>query len=107
MMRGTLLFASALALALSACAPPPRQQQEQFSQVPPPPSAPGSCNAEAAQFAVGQAYGEALADQVRRRSGAALVRTLRPGQIVTLEFSSERLTLDLDGSGRVTRVRCG
>ncbi|TWO68729.1 hypothetical protein FN976_22320 [Caenimonas sedimenti] len=107
MMRGALLLASTLALALSACAPPPRQQQEQFSQVPPPPAAPGGCNAEGAQFAVGQPYGEALADQVRRRSGATVLRTIRPGQIVTMEFSSERVTLDLDGGGRVTRVRCG
>ena len=103
-MRGSILFSPVLALVLAACAAPPSPE---FSQAPPPPAAAGSCNAEAAQFAVGQAYGEALADQVRRRSGAAVLRTIRPGQIVTLEYSSDRVTLDLDGGGRVSRVRCG
>jgi hypothetical protein len=102
-MRSPLFLAAALALWLTACAVP----QPEFAQAPPPPAAPGSCNAEVAQFAVGQAYGEAIADEVRRRSGARVVRTLRPGQVVTMEYNSERVTLDLDGGGRVTRVRCG
>lgn len=102
-MRGTLLLAPALALLLAACA-----AQPEFGQAPPPPpTAPGTCDAGAAQFAVGQAYGEALADQVKRRSGASALRTLRPGQVTTMEYIADRVTLDLDGAGRVTRVRCG
>jgi len=35
------------------------------------------------------------------------MRALRPGQVVTMEFDARRLTLELDGDGRVVRVRCG
>lgn len=97
-LRSTLLLAAFVSLA--ACAAPP-------PAAPPAPAAPGSCDAKAAQFAVGQAYGEAIADEARRRSGARVSRALRPGQVVTLEYNSERLNLDLDAANRVIRVRCG
>ena len=75
--------------------------------VPPVPASPAVCNAEPAQFAVGHAYGEAIAEEVRRKSGARSSRAIRPGQVVTMEYSPERVTMDLDAAGRVTRVRCG
>ena len=68
---------------------------------------PGGCDAAKAQFAVGHPPGLAIQDQARERSGARLVRTLRPGQIVTMEYNAERLNLELDASGTVVRVRCG
>lgn len=81
------------------------------AQTPPAPTAPPQagreCNAQPAQFAVGQAYGEALADEVRRRSGASDLRVLRPGMAATMEFNPQRVNLDLDAGNRVTRVRCG
>lgn len=83
--------------ALSACAQPEQQ----------PPAAEGECNAKAAQFAVGYASTDALAEEARRRSGSKLVRVLKPGQMVTMEFNSERLNLDVDEGNRVTAVRCG
>lgn len=100
----TRLFASPLLaatlLALGACAAPPVPE-------PPAATAPGSCDASKAQFAVGQQPGLALQDQARERSGARIVRTLRPGQMVTMEYSGERLNLELDASGKIVRVRCG
>jgi len=98
MTRSMLLLAAFASLA--ACA-------HQQPVAPPAPAAPGSCNAAAAQFAVGQAYGEAIADEARRRSGARVSRALRPGQVVTMEYNSERLNLELDAGSRVVRVRCG
>ena len=102
-MRGTFLLTPVLALVLAACAAPPAE----FAQAPPPPAAPAVCNADPGQFAVGQPHAEALADQVRRETGASSVRALRPGQAVTMEFNAGRVNLDLDAGGRVTRVRCG
>ena len=104
MKRATSLIAmsllSSLLLALGACAAPP------------PPAAtvaalPGGCDAAKAQFAVGHPPGLALQDQARQRSGARTVRTLRPGQVVTMEYTAERLNLELDASGTVVQVRCG
>jgi hypothetical protein len=48
-----------------------------------------------------------LENDARARSGAKVVRVVRPGQMVTMEFNTERLTIEVDGSGRVIRVRCG
>lgn len=65
------------------------------------------CDATKAQFAVGQAYSDALAEQARTAAGAKIVRRLVPGQIITMEFSGERLNLDTDSAGKVIDVRCG
>jgi hypothetical protein len=93
-----LLAATLLALSACAASPPP---------APPEPVAGGACDASRAQFAVGQQPGVAVLDQARERAGARLVRTLRPGQPVTMEYNAERLNLNLDASGKVVRVTCG
>jgi hypothetical protein len=95
-------FALTLALAagLQACAQPQ-------PPAPPPPAAPANCNASGAQFAVGHLSSEALATQALQRSGAARVRLLPPGIVITKEYDTGRLNLELDASGRVVRVYCG
>lgn len=102
MKRAAALVAAATATLLTACAAPP------------PPAAPpptiglgGQCNAQAAQFAVGLPYGEAIAEEVRRKSGAGGSRLIRPGMAVTMEYDSGRINIEVDGTGRVTRLRCG
>lgn len=67
----------------------------------------GVCNAQGAQFAVGKTAGASVVEQARQRSGSYMARVLRPGQMVTMEFNAQRLNLDVDGAGVVTRVRCG
>lgn len=106
MARAPLL--APLLLAMAACAQHPGQSQQ---AAPPILSAPtttmGSCDAALAQFAVGRSYDPALEKELRERTGARVVRPLRPGQMVTMEYSAQRLNLDLDIAGKVTRVRCG
>ncbi|XAH22851.1 I78 family peptidase inhibitor [Xylophilus sp. GW821-FHT01B05] len=65
------------------------------------------CDAANVQFAVGKTVDARLGEEARARAHAKVVRVLRPGQIVTLEFSASRLTLDADEHGVVTRARCG
>ena len=99
------LFAAPLLLVITACtgtlAPAPL----------PAPAQPGrgdnECKAVDAQFAVGQNADAALLEQARQRSGSRIARILRPGQMVTMEYSAERLNLDVDASGKVASVRCG
>jgi peptidase inhibitor I78 family protein len=67
----------------------------------------GTCDAVAARFAVGLPLTAQLENDARARSGAKVVRVVRPGQMITLEFNAERLNIEVDGSGRVIRVRCG
>lgn len=84
---------------LAACAlPAPRD---------PPAGPPGNCQAQPAQFAVGQVADAALVEQARSRSGASRVRVIRPGQAVTMEFDAARLNLEVDSANRVLRIRCG
>lgn len=67
----------------------------------------GVCNAAPAQRVLGKQGTASVVEQARVASGAAMARVLRPNQVVTLEFNSERLNLVLDAQGRITAVRCG
>jgi hypothetical protein len=75
------------------------------SPVAPPPTT--ECNAQPAQFAVGQNSTATIMESARVRSGAHMARILRPGQMITKEFNAQRLILEVDGSGRIVAVRCG
>jgi hypothetical protein len=65
------------------------------------------CNAEPVQNLVGQVYTPELGEQARVTAGARVERALRPGQIVTMEFRTDRLSLTLDEKGRISAVNCG
>jgi len=65
------------------------------------------CNAQPAQFAVGQSSTATVMESARVRSGAQMARILRPGQITTKEFNAQRLNLEVDATGRIIAVRCG
>lgn len=67
----------------------------------------GTCNAQAASYAVGQSATQALQSELITKSLAKTLRVVRPGEAVTQEFSSQRLDLDVDSAGRITGVRCG
>lgn len=71
-----------------------------------PPIGPG-CVAERARFALGERASGRVIDAAGRRSRASEVRIVRPGDFVTRDYRSDRLTLELDGRGRVAAVSCG
>lgn len=73
----------------------------------PPEQGAGACNADAAQDLVGRPATSQLAADAQRRSGAATVRWLRPGQVVTMEFRADRLNITVDAGNRVESIRCG
>lgn len=82
-------------------APAPTQPQAQA------PAPEALCNAQPAQAAVGQSSTASVVESARARSGARMVRILRPGQMVTKEFDTQRLNLEVDANGRILAVRCG
>ncbi|MEO5962384.1 MAG: I78 family peptidase inhibitor [Thermomonas sp.] len=94
-MPTRLLGLSATALLISACVTPAT-----------PPSA-TACNAEAVQSFVGRTATGAVVDAARSAAGAELVRVIKPGQAVTMDFRGERLNLYLDDAGAVARASCG
>ena len=94
-------IAASLLVACTTPAPPPAT-----GTVPAGPPA-SACNAQGAQFAVGKTAGASVVEEARQRSGSYMARVLRPGQMVTMEFNAQRLNLDVNAAGVVTRVRCG
>ncbi|MDR6212453.1 I78 family peptidase inhibitor [Paracidovorax wautersii] len=67
----------------------------------------GTCDAQGAKGLVGQNSTAKVVEDARVRSGAQMARVLRPGQMITKEFDAQRLNLEVDGTGRITAVRCG
>lgn len=65
------------------------------------------CDAGPAQVLKGQKYSESAADQARTLSGSRLVRTLRPGQVITMEYNPERINLRLDKTDVIESIGCG
>ena len=102
-IRGVSL-ASILSLSLAACAATPSSNDDAASL---PPGSTAGCNAEAAQSAVGKQATAEVVEQARKDAGAQVARTLKPGQMVTMEFDASRLTIEVDAAGKVASVRCG
>lgn len=94
--------------ALELPVKPPRMADE-----PPPRRMPGSdetlddCNPDAARSAIGKEATAEVVEQARVAAGAEVVRTLAPGQIVTMEYHASRLNLSVDDRGVVVDVSCG
>jgi hypothetical protein len=66
-----------------------------------------ACRGLPAQQYVGQP-GEAGAIQgAKRASGAAIVRIVRPGEMATMDFRPDRMTVTVDKHGVIARIVCG
>lgn len=101
MMAQKFLAAGVLSLAaltLAAC--------QSDAQQAPMGTVPGACSEDAAEALAGKArIGDAEARQV---TGATIVRQIRPGQGVTMDYRRERVTIETDPkTGRIIRAYCG
>lgn len=67
----------------------------------------GRCDAKAAEFALGKKASPELLEQARTRSGSQSARVLKPNDMMTLEYRSDRLNLNTDANLVITRVDCG
>ncbi|MEB0047554.1 MULTISPECIES: I78 family peptidase inhibitor [unclassified Pseudomonas] len=65
------------------------------------------CEAKAAEFAIGQKASSELLEQARARAGAQNARFLKPNDMVTLEYRSDRLNLNTDNNLVVMHINCG
>lgn len=92
---GTLSLA---ALTLAAC--------QSDAQQAPMGGAPGLCRADAAEKLAGKAR---ISDaEAQQATGATIVRQIRPGQGVTMDYRRERVTIETDPkTGRIVRAYCG
>lgn len=92
---------SLAALTLAAC-----QSDAQQAPVEAAPGLPGTCREDAAEALSGKArIGDAEAQQI---TGATIVRQIRPGQSVTMDYRKERVTVETDPkTGKIIRAYCG
>ena len=65
------------------------------------------CDASTLGNLVGRDATQALGAEALRRSGARVLRWIRPGDVVTMDYSEQRLNIHLDARGRVDRFACG
>lgn len=95
-------FAAALTLGLIGCAAVPPEEE------PPEAGVSGyACNAERLGDLIGRPATAELGAEALRRSGSRRLRWIRPGDMVTMDFSPERLNIHLDARNRVERFNCG
>jgi hypothetical protein len=94
-----LLIVGPVALALTACT---IAESEPVGELPE-----GSCrNEPLAQF-IGQPATTDLGARMMSASGARILRWVPKGGVVTMDFSPDRLTVQLDEANRVETARCG
>lgn len=67
----------------------------------------GVCDAQPAQSVIGQNSTAKVVEDARVKAGANMARVLHPGQMITKEYSTQRLNLEVDATGRIVAVRCG
>ncbi|MGO4736504.1 I78 family peptidase inhibitor [Bosea sp. 2KB_26] len=96
MTRSLHLLGAIAALALAACT----AAGQPSSAVPPSPCSPEGVKRLAAQ--IGKSDAEVL-----RATGASIVRRLSPGSPMTMDYRRERVTIEVDGSGKILRAFCG
>ena len=65
------------------------------------------CDAAAAQWAIGKPATADTIERVRVDSHSHVGRMLRPGQMITMEFSAERVDIRVDGNKVILAVTCG
>jgi hypothetical protein len=91
----------ALLMMSAGCAAAPPSEDEAA------PKGGGSCDAAPAQKLVGRPKSESVGAEARQLSGAAALRWIPEGMMVTMEFREGRLNLHLDAQNRIVRINCG
>ena len=102
MTRIVAPIVAVLTLSLSACATVP----DANTGGPLPPSA-MQCDASGASWAIGQSPSSEVVERVRVDTHSRAARVLRPGQVVTMEFSAERVNIRVNEREAIIGVTCG
>jgi len=66
-----------------------------------------TCDIEAVQGWIGRQFFLASETALRQASGASTLRLVRPGQAISMDYQSDRLTIELDGADIILTLRCG
>lgn len=64
------------------------------------------CQTRTLEWMIGKEADEALVRRAQLEATARMVRVLKPGQMVTMEYSDERLNIYVDADNVVQRYSC-
>jgi len=96
-------------LVLAACAAP--AADDTSSQAQPPGKVEADplkqCDTSGAQYAVGKPFTDALATELKKKVGAASLRIIPPGTMVTMDYRGDRLNISYDEKKIIIKVECG
>jgi hypothetical protein len=67
----------------------------------------GDCRSEGLEGFAGREASAEVGTEILAKTGAKVLRWLKPGQIVTMEYRSDRVNAHLDSSNKIERVNCG
>ena len=71
------------------------------------PAPSGVCHSEKLGRFVGREATPQTLAELQRASGARTMRVVQPGMMITMEFSAERVTVQLAPGNRIERANCG
>jgi hypothetical protein len=95
-----LLPLAAAAIGLTGCTPVEMRAEH-------PQGAERRCEAQPVQDYLGRPGEAGAIEGIRRASGAKVVRVVRPGEMMTMDFRPDRVTVTVDGHRIITRIACG
>ena len=102
------IFAPFGLLALAACAAPASDDTSSKEQPPGKVVDPlKQCDTSGAQYAVGKPFTDALAAELKKKVGAASLRIIPPGMMVTMDYRGDRLNISYDEKKIIIKVDCG
>jgi len=119
-MRKAALLATCLLAGCSTEAPPP-------SSIQPAPAAPVTgesagapdptpvhgvtrghkCTEQGTESFIGQQAGDETGNAILKASNAAVLRWAPPGVMLTMDYREDRVTIWLDPSKKIRKIRCG
>lgn len=102
-MIGRMAIGASCVFALAACAT--AQQPPQPIPARGEPSG-GTCDSSAIQDFVGRERSPEVEAELLEASGAATVRWVPEGTMVTMEYRSDRVTAYLDAANRIESISC-
>ena len=109
-MRRSLIPVLPLCALLSSCAGTGHAGNGSAS-APPQLAQPADGGVECDNSVLGDFFGkmpsQGMLDQAKARAGARVVRVVKPGMAVTMDYRIDRLTVMLDDSGKIESISCG
>jgi hypothetical protein len=88
---------AATLLGLAACA----------SVAPPPPLPVQQCVVDPANWAIGRAATADVVERIRVDTHSAVARVLHPGDVVTMEYSFQRVNVKVNERNAIIGISCG